>query len=639
MSVDPPVFTFWLRDSSYNRLERLDLWTEFTIIMRFNRTGSWSLTVPTDSRMGALITPTTGIIVQCDGETIFSGPAGVDYIENSTEITTTGTDDNVLLETPARPTPSLNNGPYPDEYDVTTGVASTIMRSLVNRNIGPAAPSAWIIPQLTMGTDPLLGSTITARARFDPLITLLAELASTPIATGLGFRILQNDDLGDGLTFNVYEPQDLHIETVFSRELQTAEDYEWQHQVPQANYFIVGGGDQFGLNRSIAEGGDATNIAAVGRRVAQFVDRRGVTDISELEQELAELIAGTVTVDTITITPSKTQFPRYRTDYDLGYYVTAVVRGVEYPRIIQEIEINFDPNGGVIIKPVVADPFGGNDELLARHFGSLADRISNIERNFNVPENSIIDNMIHESNRIMVGDIKISARNTAQNYWMFCDGSAISRSTYSQLFAAIGTVYGPGDGSTTFNIPDMRNKFPVGAGDTYALGQSGTTTTGLSHNHSHSHGLNNHTHSGQAHTHPGTHDHILDAHRHQMGHDHDVNIGSFDSGGVNVDTVGVGRDEPGSGSEDHHHSVNPPNTTSTNANNTVTGSGEKTSGGGSFLSTQGDSTVFAASYTGSPSAPSPNSTENDSQTALGTATVVPPYLALRFQIYVRVATL
>ena len=48
---------------------------------------------------------------------------------------------------------------------------------------------------------------------------------------------------------------------------------------------------------------------------------------------------------------------------------------------------------------------------------------------------------------------------TPPDGWLFCDGSAISRTTYSDLFAKIGTVFGSGDGSTTFNIPDTRGRF------------------------------------------------------------------------------------------------------------------------------------------------------------------------------------
>lgn len=45
---------------------------------------------------------------------------------------------------------------------------------------------------------------------------------------------------------------------------------------------------------------------------------------------------------------------------------------------------------------------------------------------------------------------------------LLCDGSAVSRATYSTLFGILGTAYGPGDGSTTFNVPDMRGRFPRG---------------------------------------------------------------------------------------------------------------------------------------------------------------------------------
>ena len=48
---------------------------------------------------------------------------------------------------------------------------------------------------------------------------------------------------------------------------------------------------------------------------------------------------------------------------------------------------------------------------------------------------------------------------TIPSGYLFCDGSAYSRTTYSTLFAALGTIHGSGDGSTTFNIPNLKNKF------------------------------------------------------------------------------------------------------------------------------------------------------------------------------------
>jgi microcystin-dependent protein len=48
--------------------------------------------------------------------------------------------------------------------------------------------------------------------------------------------------------------------------------------------------------------------------------------------------------------------------------------------------------------------------------------------------------------------------------WLACDGSAVSRTTFAALFAAIGTTHGAGNGSTTFNVPDLRGRAPIGAG-------------------------------------------------------------------------------------------------------------------------------------------------------------------------------
>jgi microcystin-dependent protein len=51
---------------------------------------------------------------------------------------------------------------------------------------------------------------------------------------------------------------------------------------------------------------------------------------------------------------------------------------------------------------------------------------------------------------------------TAPAGWLICDGTAVSRTTYAGLFGAIGTTYGTGDGTTTFNLPDLRGRAPVG---------------------------------------------------------------------------------------------------------------------------------------------------------------------------------
>lgn len=73
------------------------------------------------------------------------------------------------------------------------------------------------------------------------------------------------------------------------------------------------------------------------------------------------------------------------------------------------------------------------------------------------------------------GSIMAWATNTPPANWLLADGSAVSRSVYSSLFAVIGTQYGVGDGSTTFTLPDLRGRVPVGknAGTFGTLGATG----------------------------------------------------------------------------------------------------------------------------------------------------------------------
>ena len=66
---------------------------------------------------------------------------------------------------------------------------------------------------------------------------------------------------------------------------------------------------------------------------------------------------------------------------------------------------------------------------------------------------------------IPVGTVYDYAGSSAPSKFVFCDGAAISRTTYADLFAAIGTTFGAGDGSTTFAVPDLRGRTVAGKDD------------------------------------------------------------------------------------------------------------------------------------------------------------------------------
>ena len=109
-----------------------------------------------------------------------------------------------------------------------------------------------------------------------------------------------------------------------------------------------------------------------------------------------------------------------------------------------------------------------------------------------------------------IGMIMPYAGTSIPERWMKCEGQALSRTDYSQLFSIIGTVYGSGDGSTTFNLPNIKGRIPIGIdtsdSDFGILGNTGgdkTHTQTIAEMPSHNHQLlgNNNT-GGKAETVP-----------------------------------------------------------------------------------------------------------------------------------------
>lgn len=84
---------------------------------------------------------------------------------------------------------------------------------------------------------------------------------------------------------------------------------------------------------------------------------------------------------------------------------------------------------------------------------------------------------------------------TAPSGWLLCAGAAVSRTTYSALFAVVGTTFGSGDGSTTFNLPDYRDRMPIGAGTTYSANSTGGSKDAVVVSHTHTATDSGHTHT------------------------------------------------------------------------------------------------------------------------------------------------
>ncbi len=159
------------------------------------------------------------------------------------------------------------------------------------------------------------------------------------------------------------------------------------------------------------------------------------------------------------------------------------------------------------------------------------------------------DNAVGGYPLIPVGSVIAFAGSAAPEGWLLCDGRSVGmlRTTYANLFAVIGTTYGSGDSSTTFNLPDMRSRMPIGAGAGTGLTARTLAVSG-----------------GAESVVIGTAN--LPTHVHAVDHNH----ASVDSGdnnvthkhSVNPPNTASGDDSPG-----HTHAVDPPNTGSGNPNN------------------------------------------------------------------------
>jgi microcystin-dependent protein len=111
------------------------------------------------------------------------------------------------------------------------------------------------------------------------------------------------------------------------------------------------------------------------------------------------------------------------------------------------------------------------------------------------------------------GAVMMWAGPTPPAGWMICDGTAISRAGFPSLFANIAVTWGAGNGTTTFNIPDFRDRVPVGNSGTKALASSGgveTVALSVAEMPTHSHGGNT---GGRS-----------------AGHTHAIAVERFDSG-------------------------------------------------------------------------------------------------------------
>ena len=357
----------------------------FEAVLRFNNVGSWSLTLPANHYLAPAIRETgSGIIVTGPNRVLLSGPMRSVTVDKSTDdpigtLKVEGTDDSVILgERLAYPTPTTADVQLQTSaFDKRTGVASTVMRAYVDANIGPSAPVARRVTELTIGTDPLVGSIVYGSARFDVLGQLLSNLAAVD---GLGFDVLQQDSV---LEFKVYQPQDKTAEVRMDIANDTLSSTKFSYSAPGSTVAIVAGQgtEENRVFRQVTTTESVTAEANWGRRIETFIDERSTDVEDELTQAgLEKLAEEGKTLVSLEVTPSSDLTMEYGVDWNLGDKVTVVVDEDQLSATVTSVAIRIETDG-IYIGATVGQPEGVDYESrLNKRQAVTSQRLNDLER-------------------------------------------------------------------------------------------------------------------------------------------------------------------------------------------------------------------------------------------------------------------
>jgi hypothetical protein len=377
------MWTVYLRDPNRERQAQIDDYSSLEAIPRFNAVGAWSITM--DMRHSyarqMIAAPQWGIELVHDATqtTVITGRAVKATRKRSTTentVTVYGVDDMTwLTRRVAHPQPATGAPPYSTQaYDVRTGTCSTILRQYVDVNAGPGALAQRAVPGLSLDTDPVIGTSVTGRARWqDPLLTLLQELALA--GGGLGFRVRKS---GANLLFQVYQPVDRSASVIFSEELGNLSEFSYELVEADVNYVYVGGGGE-GTARTIREGQRPDGMVEWGR-IERFLDRRDTTVTTELDQAISERLQEGRESVIMSVTPIDTDGQTYLTHYDLGDKVTVLYDDFSLADIVREVKIQLTPEKSTV-SPTVGTPGARAQEIGSiGRMRKLETRVNSLER-------------------------------------------------------------------------------------------------------------------------------------------------------------------------------------------------------------------------------------------------------------------
>jgi hypothetical protein len=375
-----------IRNSSLQRIGKVDRLTSLDVIARFNGIGTWELVVPLGTAQAALLSQTSGVIITYQdeaGPVLMSGPV-VDLSEQwgasdagQGTLSVRGVSDDVVVadrvayQVPTSAATSQSGSDY-DRRGAPTA-AETVIKQFVDVNAGPGALTARRTTGLTIQADAASGSTVKGSARMTPLADLVTELAS---AGGVGWRVVQS---GGGLVFQVYVPTDRTGTARFARDLGNLVSYTYTRLAPGATRAIVGGSGD-GTARVFRELSDTTAESDWGRRIEAFIDARDSSDTTELDQRGTQHLVDNGEQSTLGIETVDTPKLVFGVDYQLGDKVTVEPDPTHKVQdVLREVRITWDAQNGPKKTSSVGTRATTGTPKLLRQLATLNRRLAAIE--------------------------------------------------------------------------------------------------------------------------------------------------------------------------------------------------------------------------------------------------------------------
>ena len=261
-----------------------------------------------------------------------------------------------------------------------------------------------------------------------------------------------------------------------------------------------------------------------GGMYASLLDSRAINPTTD-ESYWKRIDAGSLTDLIMTFLTETLGDNRYYRRGDIDTAIAVAV--VDFLNVMQ---INDLVNAAIIVA-------GAFSQVQAEARYYLRDRVDELIGNSieNFLTGSDIDALVRAA-VFNPGIITANPSMTVPIGWLLCDGRAVSRTEYEELFDVVGTHFGIGDGSTTFNIPDYQGRMIIGKRSQDAIGSSGGNRNVTLSNiqiTSHEHSRNVHTHSVGSHNHSvSSHAHSLPSHSHSVSaHSHSFSVSSHTHSG------------------------------------------------------------------------------------------------------------